>query len=203
MPSAVGYQPTLATEMGQLQERITSTSRGSVTSVQAIYVPADDLTDPAPATSFAHLDATTNLSRAISELGIYPAVDPLDSTSRALTPAVVGQEHYETARAVQETLQKYKSLQDIIAILGMDELSEEDKRTVSRARKIQRFLSQPFHVAEVFTGISGKFVSIEDTVRSFKAVVNGDHDELPESAFYMVGSIDEAVEKAKKLADAA
>ena len=203
IPSAVGYQPTLSTDMGALQERITSTNKGSITSVQAIYVPADDLTDPAPATSFAHLDATTNLSRAISELGIYPAVDPLDSTSRALTPAVVGQEHYEVARAVQETLQKYKSLQDIIAILGMDELSEEDKLTVSRARKIQRFLSQPFHVAEVFTGISGKFVPIEDTVRSFKAVVNGEYDHLPESAFYMVGAIEEAVEKAQKMADAA
>ena len=203
IPSAVGYQPTLSTDMGALQERITSTNKGSITSVQAIYVPADDLTDPAPATSFAHLDATTNLNRAISELGIYPAVDPLDSTSRALTPAVVGQEHYEVARAVQETLQKYKSLQDIIAILGMDELSEEDKLTVSRARKIQRFLSQPFHVAEVFTGISGKFVPIEDTVRSFKAVVNGEYDHLPESAFYMVGAIEEAVEKAQKMADAA
>jgi F-type H+-transporting ATPase subunit beta len=203
IPSAVGYQPTLSTDMGALQERITSTNKGSITSVQAIYVPADDLTDPAPATSFAHLDATTVLSRAISELGIYPAVDPLDSTSRVLTPAVVGQEHYETARAVQETLQKYKSLQDIIAILGMDELSEEDKLTVSRARKIQRFLSQPFHVAEVFTGISGKFVSIEDTVRSFKAVVAGEYDHLPESAFYMVGGIDEAVAKAQKLAEAA
>ncbi|NIJ32628.1 F0F1 ATP synthase subunit beta [Sphingomonas oligoaromativorans] len=203
IPSAVGYQPTLSTDMGALQERITSTNKGSITSVQAIYVPADDLTDPAPATSFAHLDATTVLNRAISELGIYPAVDPLDSTSRVLTPAVVGQEHYDTARAVQETLQKYKSLQDIIAILGMDELSEEDKLTVSRARKIQRFLSQPFHVAEVFTGISGKFVSIEDTVRSFKAVVNGEYDHLPEAAFYMVGSIDEAVEKAQKLAEAA
>ena len=203
IPSAVGYQPTLSTDMGALQERITSTNKGSITSVQAIYVPADDLTDPAPATSFAHLDATTTLSRAISELGIYPAVDPLDSTSRVLTPAVVGQEHYETARAVQEVLQKYKSLQDIIAILGMDELSEEDKLTVQRARKIQRFLSQPFHVAEVFTGISGKFVQVEDTVRSFKAVVNGEYDHLPESAFYMVGGIEEAVEKAKKLAEAA
>jgi F-type H+-transporting ATPase subunit beta len=203
IPSAVGYQPTLSTDMGALQERITSTNKGSITSVQAIYVPADDLTDPAPATSFAHLDATTVLSRAISELGIYPAVDPLDSTSRVLTPAVVGQEHYETARAVQETLQKYKSLQDIIAILGMDELSEEDKLTVSRARKIQRFLSQPFHVAEVFTGISGKFVQIDDTVRSFKAVVSGEYDHLPESAFYMVGGIDEAVAKAQKLAEAA
>src|SRR5436309_5254723 len=176
IPSAVGYQPTLATDMGTLQERITSTNKGSITSVQAIYVPADDLTDPAPATSFAHLDATTTLNRAISELGIYPAVDPLDSTSRVLTAAIVGQEHYETARAVQETLQRYKSLQDIIAILGMDELSEEDKLTVSRARKIQRFLSQPFHVAEVFTGIPGKFVQVDDTVRSFKAVVNGEYD---------------------------
>ena len=203
IPSAVGYQPTLSTDMGALQERITSTNKGSITSVQAIYVPADDLTDPAPATSFAHLDATTNLNRAISELGIYPAVDPLDSTSRALTPAVVGQDHYDVARSVQETLQKYKSLQDIIAILGMDELSEEDKLTVSRARKIQRFLSQPFHVAEVFTGISGKFVQIEDTVKSFKAVVNGEYDHLPEAAFYMVGGIDEAVEKGKKLAEAA
>ena len=203
MPSAVGYQPTLATEMGELQERITSTREGSITSVQAIYVPADDLTDPAPATSFAHLDATTTLSRAISELGIYPAVDPLDSTSRVLTPAVVGQEHYETARRVQETLQRYKSLQDIIAILGMDELSEEDKLTVARARKIQRFLSQPFHVAEVFTNIPGKFVQVEDTVRSFKAVVDGEYDHLPEAAFYMVGGIEEAVEKAKKLAEEA
>ncbi len=200
IPSAVGYQPTLSTDMGALQERITSTTKGSITSVQAIYVPADDLTDPAPATSFAHLDATTTLNRAISELGIYPAVDPLDSTSRVLTPAIVGQEHYETARKVQETLQKYKSLQDIIAILGMDELSEEDKVTVARARKIQRFLSQPFHVAEVFTGIPGKFVAIEDTVKSFKAVVDGDYDHLPEAAFYMVGGIDEAVEKGKKLA---
>jgi F-type H+-transporting ATPase subunit beta len=203
IPSAVGYQPTLSTDMGALQERITSTNKGSITSVQAIYVPADDLTDPAPATSFAHLDATTTLSRAISELGIYPAVDPLDSVSRVLTPAVVGQEHYETARAVQATLQKYKSLQDIIAILGMDELSEEDKLTVSRARKIQRFLSQPFHVAEVFTGIPGKFVQVEDTVRSFKAVVNGEYDHLPEAAFYMVGGIDEAVAKAEKLAQEA
>ena len=203
IPSAVGYQPTLATDMGTLQERITSTNKGSITSVQAIYVPADDLTDPAPATSFAHLDATTVLSRAISELGIYPAVDPLDSTSRVLTPSVVGQEHYETARAVQETLQRYKSLQDIIAILGMDELSEEDKLTVARARKIQRFLSQPFHVAEVFTNIPGKFVQIEDTVRSFKAVVNGEYDHLPEAAFYMVGGIEEAVAKAEKLAQEA
>ena len=201
IPSAVGYQPTLSTDMGQLQERITSTNKGSITSVQAIYVPADDLTDPAPATSFAHLDATTVLNRAISELGIYPAVDPLDSTSRVLTAAVVGQEHYETARRVQETLQKYKSLQDIIAILGMDELSEEDKLTVARARKIQRFLSQPFHVAEVFTNIPGKFVAVADTVKSFKAVVDGEYDHLPEAAFYMVGGIDEAVEKAKKLAE--
>jgi len=203
IPSAVGYQPTLATDMGALQERITSTNKGSITSVQAIYVPADDLTDPAPATSFAHLDATTVLSRAISELGIYPAVDPLDSTSRVLTARTVGQEHYDTARRVQEILQKYKSLQDIIAILGMDELSEEDKLTVSRARKIQRFLSQPFHVAEVFTGISGKFVQIEDTVRSFKAVVDGEYDHLPEAAFYMVGGIEEAVAKAEKLAQEA
>jgi F-type H+-transporting ATPase subunit beta len=203
IPSAVGYQPTLSTDMGNLQERITSTTKGSITSVQAIYVPADDLTDPAPATSFAHLDATTTLSRAISEMGIYPAVDPLDSTSRVLTPAVVGQEHYETARKVQETLQRYKSLQDIIAILGMDELSEEDKLVVARARKIQRFLSQPFHVAEVFTGIPGKFVQVEDTVASFKAVVEGEYDHLPENAFYMVGGIEEAVEKAKKLAEEA
>jgi F-type H+/Na+-transporting ATPase subunit beta len=203
IPSAVGYQPTLATDMGNLQERITSTTKGSITSVQAIYVPADDLTDPAPATSFAHLDATTTLSRAISELGIYPAVDPLDSTSRVLEPRVVGQEHYETARRVQETLQKYKSLQDIIAILGMDELSEEDKLTVARARKIQKFLSQPFHVAEVFTNIPGKFVQLEDTVASFKAVVDGEYDHLPEDAFYMVGGIEEAVEKAKRLAEEA
>ena len=201
IPSAVGYQPTLATDMGTLQERITSTNKGSITSVQAIYVPADDLTDPAPATSFAHLDATTTLSRAISELGIYPAVDPLDSTSRVLAPAIVGQEHYDVARRVQETLQKYKSLQDIIAILGMDELSEEDKLTVSRARKIQRFLSQPFHVAEVFTGIPGKFVQVEDTVKSFKAVVSGEYDHLPEAAFYMVGGIEEAIAKAEKLAE--
>jgi F-type H+-transporting ATPase subunit beta len=200
IPSAVGYQPTLSTDMGALQERITSTNKGSITSVQAVYVPADDLTDPAPATSFAHLDATTVLNRAISELGIYPAVDPLDSTSRVLEPRVVGQEHYETARAVQAILQKYKSLQDIIAILGMDELSEEDKLTVSRARKIQRFLSQPFHVAEVFTGIPGAFVQIEDTIKSFKAVVNGEYDHLPEAAFYMVGGIDDAIAKAQKLA---
>ena len=197
IPSAVGYQPTLSTDMGALQERITSTNKGSITSVQAVYVPADDLTDPAPATSFAHLDATTVLNRAISELGIYPAVDPLDSTSRVLEPRIVGQEHYETARAVQSLLQRYKALQDIIAILGMDELSEEDKLTVQRARKIQRFLSQPFHVAEVFTGISGKFVQIEDTIRSFKAVVDGEYDHLPEAAFYMVGGIDEAVAKAE------
>jgi F-type H+-transporting ATPase subunit beta len=203
IPSAVGYQPTLSTDMGALQERITSTNKGSITSVQAIYVPADDLTDPAPATSFAHLDATTVLSRAISELGIYPAVDPLDSTSRVLEPRTVGQEHYETARAVQEVLQRYKSLQDIIAILGMDELSEDDKLVVSRARKIQRFLSQPFHVAEVFTGIPGKFVQLEDTVASFKAVVNGEYDHLPEAAFYMVGGIEEAVAKAEKLAQEA
>ena len=203
IPSAVGYQPTLSTDMGALQERITSTNKGSITSVQAVYVPADDLTDPAPATSFAHLDATTVLNRAISELGIYPAVDPLDSTSRVLEPRVVGQEHYDTARAVQSILQKYKSLQDIIAILGMDELSEEDKLTVSRARKIQKFLSQPFHVAEVFTNIPGKFVSIEDTVKSFKAVVEGEYDHLPENAFYMVGGIDEAVAKAEKMAQEA
>ncbi len=203
IPSAVGYQPTLSTDMGNLQERITSTNKGSITSVQAIYVPADDLTDPAPATSFAHLDATTTLNRAISELGIYPAVDPLDSTSRVLEPRVVGQEHYETARRVQETLQKYKSLQDIIAILGMDELSEEDKLTVQRARKIQKFLSQPFHVAEVFTSIPGKFVQIEDTVASFKAVVDGEYDHLPENAFYMVGGIEDAVAKAKKMAEEA
>ena len=201
IPSAVGYQPTLATDMGNLQERITSTTTGSITSVQAIYVPADDLTDPAPATSFAHLDATTTLNRAISELGIYPAVDPLDSTSRVLEPRVVGEEHYQTARRVQETLQKYKSLQDIIAILGMDELSEEDKLTVARARKIQKFLSQPFHVAEVFTNIPGQFVQLEDTVKSFKAVVDGEYDHLPESAFYMVGGIDQVVEKAQKLAE--
>ena len=201
IPSAVGYQPTLSTDMGNLQERITSTTKGSITSVQAIYVPADDLTDPAPATSFAHLDATTTLNRAISELGIYPAVDPLDSTSRVLEPRVVGQEHYETARKVQETLQKYKSLQDIIAILGMDELSEEDKLTVARARKIQKFLSQPFHVAEVFTGISGKFVQLEDTVASFKAVVEGEYDHMPEQAFYMVGGIEDVVEKAAKMAE--
>ena len=197
IPSAVGYQPTLATDMGALQERITSTNKGSITSVQAIYVPADDLTDPAPATSFAHLDATTVLNRSIAELGIYPAVDPLDSTSRSLDPRIVGEEHYQVARDVQKILQTYKSLQDIIAILGMDELSEDDKQTVSRARRLQRFLSQPFHVAEVFTGAPGKLVSLEDTVRSFKAIVAGEHDDLPESAFYMVGSIEEAIEKHK------
>ncbi len=200
IPSAVGYQPTLATDMGTLQERITSTKKGSITSVQAIYVPADDLTDPAPATSFAHLDATTVLSRSIAELGIYPAVDPLDSTSRILDPRVVGEEHYDVARRVQEVLQTYKSLQDIIAILGMDELSEEDKMTVARARKIQRFLSQPFHVAEVFTGVPGMLVSLEDTIKGFKAIVNGDYDHLPEVAFYMVGTMDDAVAKARKLA---
>ncbi|MBL6606201.1 MAG: F0F1 ATP synthase subunit beta [Alphaproteobacteria bacterium] len=200
IPSAVGYQPTLATDMGALQERITSTNKGSITSVQAIYVPADDLTDPAPATSFAHLDATTVLSRQIAELGIYPAVDPLDSTSRVLDPRVVGDEHYNTAREVQEVLQQYKSLQDIIAILGMDELSEEDKLTVSRARKIQRFLSQPFHVAEVFTGTPGVFVSLEDNIKGFRGIVSGEYDHLPEAAFYMVGTIEEAIEKGKKLA---
>jgi len=203
IPSAVGYQPTLSTEMGALQERITSTNKGSITSVQAIYVPADDLTDPAPATSFAHLDATTVLSRQIAELGIYPAVDPLDSTSRILDPRIVGEEHYNVARSVQKTLQNYKALQDIIAILGMDELSEEDKLTVARARKIQRFLSQPFHVAEVFTGTPGVFVQLEDTIKGFKGIVNGDYDHLPEAAFYMVGTIEEAVEKAKKMAKAA
>ena len=200
IPSAVGYQPTLATDMGALQERITTTKKGSITSVQAIYVPADDLTDPAPATSFAHLDATTVLSRQIAELGIYPAVDPLDSTSRMLDPRVVGEEHYKIARDVQRVLQTYKSLQDIIAILGMDELSEEDKLVVARARKIQRFLSQPFHVAEIFTGTPGVCVKLEDTIKGFKGIVNGDYDELPESAFYMVGTIEEAVEKARKLA---
>jgi F-type H+/Na+-transporting ATPase subunit beta len=203
IPSAVGYQPTLATDMGTLQERITSTNKGSITSVQAIYVPADDLTDPAPAASFAHLDATTVLNRAISELGIYPAVDPLDSTSRILTAEILGEEHYNTAREVQEILQKYKSLQDIIAILGMDELSEEDKLVVSRARKVQRFMSQPFHVAEVFTNMPGKFVELEETIRSFREIINGDHDDLPEAAFLMVGGIDEVIEKAKKMAAAA
>src|SRR5690242_9977671 len=200
MPSAVGYQPTLATEMGDLQERITSTTKGSITSVQAIYVPADDLTDPAPATAFAHLDATTVLSRQIAELGIYPAVDPLDSTSRILDPQVIGEEHYAVARSVQYVLQKYKDLQDIIAILGMDELSEEDKLVVARARKIQRFLSQPFHVAEAFTGSPGKYVELKDTIKGFQEIVAGKHDALPEQAFYMVGSIEEAIEKAKKLA---
>ena len=199
MPSAVGYQPTLAVEMGQLQERITSTKKGSITSVQAVYVPADDLTDPAPATTFTHLDATVVLSRQIAELGIYPAVDPLDSTSRILDPMIIGDEHYSVARAVQKTLQKYKDLQDIIAILGMDELSEDDKQIVARARKIQRFLSQPFFVAEVFTGSPGKFVSREDTVKGFKGIVEGKYDHLPEQAFYMVGTIEEAVEKAEKL----
>jgi len=200
MPSAVGYQPTLATEMGRLQERITTTSKGSITSVQAIYVPADDLTDPAPATAFAHLDATTVLSRQIAELGIYPAVDPLDSTSRILDPSVVGDEHYAVARQVQQFLQRYKDLQDIIAILGMDELSEEDKLLVGRARKIQKFLSQPFFVASQFTGIEGKYVKLEDTIRGFKEICEGKHDNLPEQAFYMVGSIDEALEKAQKMA---
>jgi F-type H+-transporting ATPase subunit beta len=203
IPSAVGYQPTLATDMGALQERITTTQKGSITSVQAIYVPADDLTDPAPATSFAHLDATTVLSRAIAEKGIYPAVDPLDSTSRMLDPRVVGEEHYAVARRVQAILQKYKSLQDIIAILGMDELSEDDKLTVARARKIERFMSQPFHVAEVFTGSPGKLVSLADTIKGFKGLCEGEYDHLPEPAFYMVGSIDEAIAKAEKLAEAA
>ena len=200
IPSAVGYQPTLATEMGQMQERITSTTKGSITSVQAVYVPADDLTDPAPATSFAHLDATTVLNRAISEKGIYPAVDPLDSTSRILDPLVVGKEHYETARAVQETLQRYKALQDIIAILGMDELSEDDKLAVARARKIERFLSQPFHVAEQFTNQPGVLVDVKDTVRGFKGLVEGEFDHLPEQAFYMVGTIEDAIKKAQKMA---
>lgn len=199
MPSAVGYQPTLAEEMGMLQERITSTKTGSITSVQAVYVPADDLTDPSPATTFAHLDATVVLSRQIAELGIYPAIDPLDSTSRQLDPLVVGEEHYKIARGVQQTLQRYKELKDIIAILGMDELSEEDKQVVSRARKIQRFMSQPFFVAEVFTGSPGKYVSLKDTIRGFKAILAGEYDHLPEQAFYMVGSIEEAVEKAKNL----
>ena len=199
MPSAVGYQPTLATEMGELQERITTTKKGSITSVQAVYVPADDLTDPAPATTFAHLDATTVLSRQISELGIYPAVDPLDSTSRILDPRILGEEHYNTARGVQEILQRFKDLQDIIAILGMDELSEEDKQTVRRARRIQRFLSQPFFVAEAFTGMQGKYVPIEETIRSFKAILNGDYDTLPEQAFLYCGSIEEVVAKAEKM----
>jgi F-type H+-transporting ATPase subunit beta len=199
IPSAVGYQPTLSTDMGALQERITSTNKGSITSVQAIYVPADDLTDPAPATSFAHLDATTVLSRQIAELGIYPAVDPLDSTSRILDPRIIGEDHYNVARKVQETLQKYKSLQDIIAILGMDELSEEDRLVVDRARKIQKFLSQPFHVAEVFTGTPGVFVNLQDTINGFDDLVNGKYDDIPEAAFYMVGTIEEAIEKSKKI----
>ncbi len=199
MPSAVGYQPTLATEMGVMQERITSTTRGSITSVQAIYVPADDLTDPAPATTFSHLDATTVLSRKISSLGIYPAVDPLDSTSRILSPDVVGEEHYRTAQRVKETLQRYNELQDIIAILGMDELSEEDKLTVHRARRVQRFLSQPFHVAEQFTGLKGVFVNIEDTIKGFNMILDGEVDEYPEAAFNLVGTIEEAIEKGKKL----
>ncbi len=199
MPSAVGYQPTLATEMGELQDRIVSTNKGSVTSVQAIYVPADDLTDPAPATAFAHLDATTVLSRSIAELGIYPAVDPLDSTSRILDPNIVGDDHYDTAQAVKQLLQRYKDLQDIIAILGMDELSDEDKLVVSRARKVQRFLSQPFFVAEAFTGLAGKYVKLEETIKGFKEIIAGKHDSLPESAFYLVGTIEEAVEKAKTL----
>ncbi len=203
MPSAVGYQPTLATEMGELQERIASTNKGSITSVQAIYVPADDLTDPAPATTFSHLDATTVLSRQISELGIYPAVDPLDSTSRILDPLIVGEEHYNVARAVQQILQKYKELQDIIAILGMEELSDDDKLVVNRARRIQKFLSQPFFVAEAFTGQAGKYVSLQETIRGFKEIVDGKHDDLPEQAFYMVGTIDEAVQNAQKIKDAA
>jgi F-type H+-transporting ATPase subunit beta len=203
IPSAVGYQPTLATDMGALQERITSTKKGSITSVQAIYVPADDLTDPAPATSFAHLDATTVLNRAISEKGIYPAVDPLDSTSRSLDPRIVGEEHYKVARDVQKILQTYKSLQDIIAILGMDELSEDDKLVVARARKIERFLSQPFHVAEVFTGSPGVYVNVEDTIRSFKGIVAGEYDHLPEAAFYMVGTIEDAVKKAESMSEKA
>jgi F-type H+-transporting ATPase subunit beta len=201
MPSAVGYQPNLATEMGELQERITSTKTGSVTSVQAIYVPADDFTDPAPATTFAHLDATTVLSRALTEIGIYPAVDPLASTSRILTPRVVGEEHYAVAQGVKRILQRFKDLQDIIAILGIDELSEEDKLTVSRARKVQRFLSQPFHVAEVFTGAPGKYVKVEDTVRSFKEIIDGKHDDIPEQAFYMKGTIEEVLEAAKAMKD--
>ncbi|MEO0672087.1 MAG: F0F1 ATP synthase subunit beta, partial [Pseudomonadota bacterium] len=203
IPSAVGYQPTLATDMGGMQERITTTQKGSITSVQAVYVPADDLTDPAPASTFAHLDATTVLSRSIAEKGIYPAVDPLDSTSRMLDPRIIGEEHYETARAVQETLQRYKALQDIIAILGMDELSEEDKLTVARARKVERFLSQPFFVAEVFTGSPGKLVDLADTIKGFKGLVNGEYDHLPEQAFYMVGTIEEAIAKAEDLAEAA
>jgi F-type H+-transporting ATPase subunit beta len=200
IPSAVGYQPTLATDMAALQERITSTKKGSITSIQAVYVPADDLTDPAPATTFAHLDATTVLSRQIAELGIYPAVDPLDSSSRMLDPQIIGDEHYAVARDVQKVLQTYKSLQDIIAILGMDELSEEDKLVVTRARKIQRFLSQPFHVAEVFTGSPGKLVDLKDTIAGFRSIVAGEMDDIPESAFYMVGTIEEALEKARKMA---
>jgi F-type H+-transporting ATPase subunit beta len=203
IPSAVGYQPTLATDMGALQERITTTAKGSITSVQAIYVPADDLTDPAPATSFAHLDATTVLSRGIFEKAIFPAVDPLDSTSRMLSPLIVSEEHYTVARRVQQILQRYKSLQDIIAILGLDELSEEDKLTVARARKIERFLSQPFHVAEVFTGLPGVFVQLEDSIRGFKGLCEGKYDHLPEAAFYMVGTIEDAIEKGKRLAEAA
>jgi F-type H+-transporting ATPase subunit beta len=199
MPSAVGYQPTLATEMGQMQERITSTQKGSVTSMQAVYVPADDLTDPAPATTFAHLDGTVVLSRQISELGIYPAVDPLDSTSRILDPLVVGNDHYMVARGVQKVLQRYKELQDIIASLGMEELSDEDKLTVARARKLQKFLSQPFHVAETFTNMPGKFVALKETIRSFQEILDGKHDDMPEDAFYMVGGIEEAVEKGKKI----
>jgi F-type H+-transporting ATPase subunit beta len=199
MPSAVGYQPTLATEMGQLQERITSTKKGSVTSVQAVYVPADDYTDPAPATTFAHLDATTNLSRQIAELGIYPAVDPLASSSRLLDPHILGDEHYDCAREVKQILQKYRDLQDIIAILGIEELSEEDRLVVGRARKIQKFLSQPFHVAEIFTGTPGKYVKKEDTIRGFREIVDGLHDDVPEQAFYMVGTIEEVLEKAKTL----
>ena len=200
IPSAVGYQPTLSTDMGAMQERITTTNKGSITSVQAVYVPADDLTDPAPATTFAHLDATTVLNRSIAEKGIYPAVDPLDSTSRILDPRIIGDDHYEVARVVQQTLQSYKNLQDIIAILGMDELSEEDKMTVARARKLERFLSQPFHVAEVFTGFPGVFVSLEETIKGFKGILNGDYDHLPEAAFYMVGTMDEAIAKAEKMA---
>jgi F-type H+-transporting ATPase subunit beta len=203
MPSAVGYQPNLATEMGELQERITSTKKGSITSVQAIYVPADDYTDPAPATTFAHLDATTNLSRAIVELGIYPAVDPLASTSRILDPNIVGEEHYQTAQTVKQILQRYKDLQDIIAILGIDELSDEDKLTVARARKIQKFLSQPFNVAEAFTGRKGKYVKVEDTIRGFKEIVEGKHDDVPEQAFYMQGTIEDVLEAAEQLKRAA
>jgi F-type H+-transporting ATPase subunit beta len=199
MPSAVGYQPNLATEMGELQERITSTKKGSVTSVQAIYVPADDLTDPAPATTFAHLDATTVLSRALTEIGIYPAVDPLASTSRILDPRIVGQDHYDVSQGVKKILQRYKDLQDIIAILGIDELSEDDKLTVARARKIQRFLSQPFHVAEQFTGTPGRFVKIEDTVKGFREIIEGKHDDIPEQAFYMVGTIEEVLQRAERM----